>query len=290
MKDYKLLLIGLILLLLIVFIGLFTWLWQNNRKNIDPLPIMTNEDANGQLSTSASEEPEAVDSNILYVQAEDKLQVPLDDVIISFEKRYPDVQVLARYVPTKMVLTLPDASVSDNESPPFIIDIDMIMADDSLTKTHLSPLQTKLNDAQNQNNQSKVSANGMAQGSTAADRMNVNPNNNVDSENEAGNEVVTTAAKTQTDNNEARNLASFSYALKGTQAIDGVILTDNPIAISFRNFLLSSTGQDILKKYDYDNIDGYKNSMDDLFNPTSRAKSAVGESSVNVADALSNGK
>ncbi|WP_201554463.1 hypothetical protein [Psychrobacter sp. 72-O-c] len=258
MKDYKLLLIGLILLLLIVFIGVFTWLWQSNRKNIDPLPIMANEDANGQLSTNASEEPETIDSNILYIQAENKLQVPLDDVIISFEKRYPDMQVLARYVPTKRLLTLPDTSTSDNKPSRFLVNIDLIVADDSFTQTQLSPLQSLINEAQTKLNQSKVNANGIAQDDTA--------------------------------NNEARNLASFSYALKGEQAVDGVILTDNPIAISFRNFLLSSVGQDILKKYDYNNIDGYKNSMDDLFNPTSRAKSTVGESSVNVADALSNGK
>lgn len=256
MKDYKLLLIGLILLLLIIFIGIFIWLWQSNQKNINPLPITLNKDVNGQLSTNASEEPEAIDSNILYVQAEDKLQVPLGDVIISFENRYPDMQVLARYVPTKMLLILPDTS--DNQPSRFIVNIDLVIADDSFTQTQLSPLQSLINDAQTKLNQSKLNANGMVQDDTA--------------------------------NNEARNLASFSYALKGEQAVDGVILTDNPIAINFRNFLLSSAGQDILKKYDYDNVDGYKNSMDDLFNPTSRAKSATAESSVNVADALSNGK
>ena len=42
MRDYKLLLAGLILLLLIIFIAIFTWLWTSNRKNMDPLPIMAN--------------------------------------------------------------------------------------------------------------------------------------------------------------------------------------------------------------------------------------------------------
>jgi len=258
MKDYKLLLVGLLLLLLIILIGIFAWLWSSNRKNIDPLPIVANEIANGQSSTNTSEEPNAIASNILYLQAEDKLQAPLDDVIISFELRHPNVQVLARYVPTKMLLTLPDTGVSGNKTSQFIVNIDLIIADDSFTKTRLSSLQSLINNAQAKFNQSKVNANGMVQDDTA--------------------------------NNEARNLASFGYAIKGSQAVDGVILTDNPIAISFRNFLLSSVGQDILKKYDYDNIDGYKNSMDDLFNPKSRAKSTTGESSVNVADALSNGK
>ncbi|WP_321156209.1 hypothetical protein [Psychrobacter sp. LV10R520-6] len=73
MKDYKLLLVGLLLLLLIIIIGIFAWLWSSNRKNIDPLPIVANEVANGQSSINTSEEPNAIASNILYLQAEDKL-------------------------------------------------------------------------------------------------------------------------------------------------------------------------------------------------------------------------
>lgn len=266
MKDYKLLLAGLILPLLIIIIGIFTWLWSSNRKNMDPLPITTNSDANGQSPTNTAEEANTIASNTLYVQAEDKLQTPLNDVIVRFKSRYPNVQVLARYVSTKALLTLPDASLSDSEPSPFIVNIDMIIADDRLTEARLSPLQVQLNIAQDERNQSVKSAN------------------------DTDNETAAPDLKTETDNNEARNLASFKYAIKGKRAVGGVILTDNPIAISFRNFLLSSAGQDILKKHDYDNIDGYRNSMDDLFNPTSHAKSAVDESSVQVADALSNGK
>lgn len=92
------------------------------------------------------------------------------------------------------------------------------------------------------------------------------------------------------DNAEARTLNSFSYALRDKQTLEGVILTENTAAINFRNFLLSSTGQDILEKYDYYNIEGYKNSVDDLFNPTSRAQKTSNTNTVNVADALSNGE
>lgn len=258
MKDYKLLLIGVLLLMLIILIGIFTWLWLSNRKNMDPLPIIANEDKNSQLSTNTLEDVDSAISNILYVQAANKLQIPLDEVIMRFESRYPSVQVLARYAPDKLLLTLPDTNISDNEPSPFIANIDLIVADSSLTQTQLLPLQALINEAQTKRNQSRDNSAATIQNDTT--------------------------------NNEVRKLASFSYALKGTQTVDGVILTDNPIAISFRNFLLSSTGQDILKKYDYDNIDGYKNSMDDLFNPTSRTKSAVGADSVKVAEALSNGK
>ena len=93
---------------------------------------------------------------------------------------------------------------------------------------------------------------------------------------------------TQSDSKEARTLSSFNYAMKDEQPLQGVILTDDTVAISFRNFLLSSTGQTILEKYDYYNINGYENSVNDLFQPTSQARTATGENPVNVADALSN--
>ena len=98
------------------------------------------------------------------------------------------------------------------------------------------------------------------------------------------------AAHAKSDNTNTRSLSSFGYALRGEQAVDGVVLTQNPAAINFRNFLLSSTGQDILSQHNYTNIDGYKNDMDNLFQPSSRAKQATGELSVDVSDALSNGK
>ncbi|MBP2281001.1 hypothetical protein H4W00_001814 [Psychrobacter sp. PL19] len=264
MKDYKVLLIGLILLMLIISNSVFTWLWQSNRKNVDPLPIVANEATNSQLSANASEDLDTAISNVLYVQAEDKLQVPLDDVIISFESRYPNVQVLARYVSNSMLLTLPDSRISGNEPSKSMVNVDLIIADDGLTQAQLSSLQTLINEAQTKLKQSKVNADADAD----ADSM----------------------AQDDTANNEARNLTSFSYGIKESQAVDGVVLTDNPIAISFRNFLLSSAGQDVLKKYDYGNIDGYRNNMDDLFNTKSQAKSAVDKSSVTVTDALSNGK
>lgn len=37
MKDYKLLLAGLILLLLTIFIAVFIWLWTSNQKKHRPI-------------------------------------------------------------------------------------------------------------------------------------------------------------------------------------------------------------------------------------------------------------
>jgi ABC-type molybdate transport system substrate-binding protein len=255
MKDYKLLLAGLILLLLVIFIAIFTWLWSSNRKNIDPLPIMAN--ANEPSATTQDEVNTLTDST-LYIKAEENLQAPLDDIIVSFESRYPHVQVLASYVPANDLLTLSDNNSSHNKRTELVTNVDMIIANDSLSADRLTPLQTELKSAQDKINQDKAN--------------------------------IRNTDAVETDNAEARTLNSFSYALRDKQTLEGVILTENTAAINFRNFLLSSTGQDILEKYDYYNIEGYKNSVDDLFNPTSRAQKTLNTNTVNVADALSNGE
>ncbi|MGP9692598.1 hypothetical protein ACT3S4_12355 [Psychrobacter sp. AOP30-A2-5] len=259
MRDYKLLLAGLILLLLIIFIAIFTWLWSSNRKNIDPLPIMAN--ANESSATTQDEVNTLTDST-LYIKAEEDLQAPLDDIIVSFESRYPHVQVVPSYVPASDLLTLSNANPSHDKRSELGADIDMIIANDSLSADRLTPLQAELKAAQDKINQDKA-----------------NISNTDDKKVDAA----------ETDNAEARTLNSFSYALRDKQALEGVILTENTAAINFRNFLLSSTGQDILAKYDYYNIEGYKNSVNDLFNPTSRTQEASNANTVNVADALSNG-
>lgn len=272
MKDHKFLLAMLVLLILIIFIGIFAWLWSNNRKNIDPMPISFNETR--EETIDSEEDTEKVATDILHLQAEDDLKAALDDVIGYFEARHSNVQVIAHYVPTYRLMTLPDTS---NSLPSkYAVNTDIILANDRLPEERLSPLQNLLNDAQNEINNNSDTINSPAQDDVVADNM-------------TGDDEASEAS-VQSDNTQARKLASFSYALKGTQAVDGVIVTDNPAAVSFRNFLLSSMGQDILKQYDYGNIEGYRNTLDDLFNPTSRAQPTENESSVEVADALSNGE
>ena len=279
MKDYKLLLAGLILLLLIIFIAIFTWLWTSNRKNMDPLPIL----ANNNDSSTADNDENAIAKSTLHIQAEDKLEAPLDAVIASFQSRYPHVQIATNYVSSAAILTLSDSDFSDSnrtddERASYVINTDLIIANGKLSKERLSPLQEKIKTAQDKHNQSKVN-NSSAQDSMVED--GVAENGKTDAE---------VAAQAKSDNTNTRSISSFSYALQDTQTVDGVVLTQNPAAINFRNFLLSSTGQDILSQYNYNNIDGYKNDMSDLFKPSSRAKQATGEHSVDVGDALSNGK
>lgn len=276
MRDYKLLLAGLILLLLIIFIAIFTWLWTSNRKNMDPLPIM----ANNNDTSSADNDENTIAKSTLHIQAEDGLQAPLDAVIASFQARYPNMQILTNYVPSAALLTLSDNDFADNhrtddERASFLIDTDLIIANGKLSKERLAPLQEQLKTAQDKHNQNKLN-DSSTQVKKAEDGVD-----------EADAEV---AAHAKSDNTNTRSLSSFGYALRGEQAVDGVVLTQNPAAINFRNFLLSSTGQDILSQHNYTNIDGYKNDMDNLFQPSSRAKQATGELSVDVSDALSNGK
>lgn len=276
MRDYKLLLAGLILLLLIIFIAIFTWLWTSNRKNMDPLPIM----ANNNDTSSADNDENTIAKSTLHIQAEDELQAPLDAVIASFQARYPNMQILTNYVSSAALLTLSDNDFADShrtddERASFLINTDLIIANGKLSQERLAPLQEQLKTAQDKYNQNKLN-DSSAQGNSAEDGID-----------ETDAEVD---AQAKSDNTNTRSLSSFGYALQGEQAVDGVVLTQNSAAINFRNFLLSSTGQDILSQHDYTNIDGYKNDMDNLFQPSSRAKQATGELSVDVSDALSNGK
>ncbi|MGE6389540.1 hypothetical protein ACQKDP_02960 [Psychrobacter pacificensis] len=275
MKDYKLLLAGLILLLLAIFIALIAWLWTHNRKSIDPLPIMAGE--NEPKAAKGDETAKTVPDSILYVRAAKSLQVPLDDIIVSFESRYPHIQVLASYVAPNTLLTLLDNDINANNDSDAAFNTDIIIANDRLSAERLAQLQAKLTASQHQDNQSKANAN------------TVITEDETDSENTDSENANSEQAATENDNKEARTLTSFNYALKDKQELEGVILTDRTVAVSFRNFLLSSTGQGILEKYDYYNINGYKNSVNDLFQPTSRAKKASGDNPVDVADALSNG-
>lgn len=268
MKDYKLLLAGLILLLLTIFIAVFIWLWTSNQKNTDPLPIMASESEADPI-TKGDESREIADS-VLYIRAEEKLQIPLDDIIVSFESRYPHVQVLASYVPSHDLLTVPSSGSTKDKLSDFVFDTDMIITnDDSLSTERVSLLQSELQQAQDRNNQRQKST-------EASDISNASDKNSDNSTHDKDKKIHT--------------LNPFNYALKDEQALEGVILTDDTTAINFRNFLLSSTGQDILKKYDYENISGYKNSVNDLFKPTSQAKNASGDHAVDVTDALSNGE
>ncbi|AOY42762.1 MULTISPECIES: hypothetical protein [Psychrobacter] len=275
MKDYKLLLAGLILLLLAIFIALIAWLWTHNRKSIDPLPIMASE--NESAAAKGDETAKTVPDSILYVRAAKSLQVPLDDIIVSFESRYPHIQVLASYVAPNTLLTLLDNDINANNDSDAAFNTDIIIANDRLSAERLAQLQAKLTASQHQDNQSKANAN------------TVITEDETDSENTDSENANSEQAATENDNKEARTLTSFNYALKDKQELEGVILTDRTVAVSFRNFLLSSTGQGILEKYDYYNINGYENSVNDLFQPTSRAKKASGDNPVDVADALSNG-
>lgn len=265
MKDYKLLLAGLTLLLLAIFIALLTWLWINNRKEIDPLPIMTNE--SDAATPKNDQDVTSTASSALSIRVADNLQVPIDDVIVSFESRYPHTQVLANYVSSNNLLNVSTNENSNDFSSVF--DTDIIIANDSLSKERLAPLQAELKASQSKKNQNQTKNNTVS----------------IDDSPDANNGEIDTA---KGDNKEARTLNSFSYALKGEQSLQGVVLTDETVAVSFRNFLLSSAGQAILEKYDYYNINGYENSVNDLFQPTSQAKTATGENPVDVADALGN--
>lgn len=288
MKNFKWLLAGFIVLIVLVLLGVFAWLLSSNQANSNPLPIL--HDDSMPISAEVNEDTDTQAPTILYLQAAASMQLPLDEIIMRFESRYPKVQILTRYVKTTALLNLPNASDIKNQVSPLVNTTDLLIANEKLSQGQLSTLQSVLNQMQNNNAQRRVSLNADHAKDKLQETINISSSNN--SSNAVTNvpNIANNVASNSIDNsNEVRNLVSFSYALKDQQYLDGVILTNNLTAVTFRNFLLSSTGQDILKQYDYDNIDGYKSSVDDMFNPSSRDK-ATDEISSKITEALSNGK
>lgn len=266
MKDYKRVLIALASFILLVVIAILSWLWLHNRKNMDPLPVMVSDSAaidatTNEYKASDNNDPsdDEVATEVLYIQAEDELQPALGDILTRFEARYPSIAVAIRYVPTAQLLSLPTVDIKNVNSTdlaqPLEATIDVIIANGDLDEARLSALQALMYDAQAKLNENQVDA-----------------------------DPIQADATTQVDNNEARTLVSFNYALKDSQTVDGVILTQNPAAINLRNFMLSSIGQDILNDYNYDSIDSYQNNRDEIFNDSS---SEVIED-VDVTDILQN--
>lgn len=239
--------------MLMILVGVLGWLWFNNNKKLDPLPILSSDDERLAQDTAEADNDEVKedrDANTLYIQAQQPLQLPLDEVIVSFEARYPHIQVLTHYVPAASLLTLDNANATD-----------MVIADDQLSDSLLSLLEDEMN--------SNVKNNVVNPPATNPDSSSVN------------------SEATAVVDSEARALSPFNYAMKNSQALEGVIVSDKPIAISFRNYLVSTAAQNILRDYNFDNIDGYQNSVDDLFNPTSNGKTAIDKTRV-VSDALTN--
>ena len=286
MKNFKWLLAGFILLILLLLLGVFAWLWSSNQANSNPLPIL--HDDSIPISAEANDDNNTQAHSILYLQAAASMQLPLDEVIARFKSRYPKVQILARYVATTALFNLPNANDVKNQASPLVTTTDLIIANDKLSQSQLSALQSVLNQTKNNNDQRRASLNADHAKDKLQETINTSSNNS-NAVTKSANIANSVTNDYVNNSEEVRHLVSFSYALKGKQYLDGVILTNNLTAVTFRNFLLSSTGQDILKQYDYDNIDGYKSSVDDMFNPSSRDK-AADEISSKITEALSNGK
>ena len=285
-KDHKLLLVGALILTLIVFVLICAWLWSHNRKNINPVPIV----ADTRTNETASDSREPIHTSTVHIQADESLEQVLNDLIVRFESRYPNIQVTIDYTNKNALFSI---QANDADAKGYLVDTDIIMADTKLAKAQIERLQALIDQLQNERNQHKQSQQPAPQTSEEADKQAEERDTNTETEDQqADNTDGSNSAESQNtqNNSESRTLSAFSYALQeqqSNQALEGIVLTENPSAVSFRNYVLSSTGQDILARYDYGYIDGYQKSIDDLFNPTTVDNK---EPTVDVADALSNGK
>ena len=287
MKDYKILMIGILLLILIVLILLCAWLWSHNRKYINPVPVIADTSSN-ELSAKDSE---TIYNASVHIQADKALERILNDLIVRFESRYPSIQVTVDYM-TKAALF--SVQTNDADSKDYLVDTDIIMTNNSLAEVQIEHLQNIVNQAQKQRNQYTQRQNPDLTTPEAVEETDAPADTEVsqaeklqaDSADADTQEQTTTTDK---NNSEARKLSAFSYALRKKQSeqmLQGIVLTNNPAAVSFRNYVLSSAGQDILGRYDYGHIDGYQKNIDELFNPTVAENK---EPTVDVADALKDG-
>ena len=146
MKDYKILMIGILLLILIVLILLCAWLWSHNRKYINPVPVIADTSSN-ELSAKDSE---TIYNASVHIQADKALERILNDLIVHFESRYPSIQVTVDYM-TKAALF--SVQTNDADSKDYLVDTDIIMTNNSLAEVQIEHLQNIVNQAQDHRNQ-----------------------------------------------------------------------------------------------------------------------------------------
>lgn len=287
-KDYKLLIVGALLLALIVLVLICAWLWSHNRKNINPLPVVADTSAN-EMPT---EDGEPIHNATVHIKADTALERVIDDLIVRFESRYPNIQVTVDYTNKGALFTV---EANDAKEKGNLVDTDIIMTDAKLANAQIQRLQETINQAQDERNQYLQSQNPAPTTPEASEETEASADTEISQaeKTQADSTDADTQEQTSTttdkNNSEARKLSAFSYALKEKQSeqmLQGIVLTNNPAAVSFRNYVLSSAGQDILGRYNYGHIDGYQKSIDELFNPTVAENK---EPTVDVADALKDG-
>ncbi|MDN6275775.1 hypothetical protein [Psychrobacter sp.] len=235
MKGNKRLLAKLAILLIVV-IALLMWLLKSFHINLDPVPVLhpvpvTASKTDKQFLVYKHDHSD----DTLYLLAEDSLQQPLDNVIERFEARNPEKKVIVDYIPSNTMPQLPTYRAEVSEQENTLSTTDMIIANGTLTTEQVMGFKTALDEHND----------------TAGDIADNNP----------------TVQHNTTDNinlqTPRRTPKVFSYSYRNGQALNGVVLTYNTLSVTFRNFLLSSPGQDILKEYDFYGIDEHQNSMDD---------------------------
>lgn len=251
-KTLKTLLLALIFLLVALLIGVFSWLWQHNAKNISPLPIpSSNPDLADSLpdsgdNTSASNQSVASKPDPVRVCAANQMKEALEALLVSFSQRYPKTEVVANYTTASKLITDCPASQQD-----------LMLFMQPLSAITMQSLKT-----------SSITQTSSSTATEAKPQLPANDHSAL-------------------QHSETRsNVRAFNYALFEGKRLEGVLLSDHSAAISLRNFILSSTGQDILVEHGYDNIEGYNNRVDNLFNtnsnppadtPEEKLAEAVGE-------------
>lgn len=243
MNKLKSLLVGLILLTVTLLLAAFSWMWQHNSTSINPLPIPAD---SSDLSLSANNQ-KAADGLIiadsppvsalatLLQVCADRHIQPALDNIITKFER--------RYSHLNVLVTYTDKSPSLQHCSANKPDM-VLFAKPIATKT-LASLQ--------------AGSNSLESGISNTSHSKTAPTG-------ASNKIISDSAPL---------IQPFNYTLEQQQPFTGVLLTGETDAVSLRNYLLSSMSQDIFVQFGYDNIDGYDNQVDDLFNTKRGSKTSA---------------
>lgn len=235
---------------MLILIIIVSILGYKNIRAGDPLPIFSSQDIILESVANDSSEPLDSDANKTNNIIHIQAAEPLQIPLDAVIIRFE-----ARNPQTEVRARYVTVAASfDLESTD---NTDLLITDDRLNQERLALLQKMLNDQP------------MSAG--LVDMQTDDSDNRIDAR-----------------NSKTRLLTSFSYAMKDSRIFDGVVLTDNPVAVNFRNFIVSSSGQDILRQYGFVNIEGYQNNVDDLFNPKSQSRTAVEQTEI-VTESLGNG-
>jgi hypothetical protein len=235
MRRFKSILIGLILLIATSLMSLLSWMWQRNSHNINPLPIPAND-----IELSLPIEEDGPEQNGTAAQSATALAT--EQVLACADEQ---IQPALTEAIIKFERRYPKLNVKITYA-----DSDRLLQDCAVDKQDML-----------------LFARPISENTLAAIEKTTRTE-------KAAQQTTSPTAPPTTDAKDSKvDITPFTYTLKQEYRFEGALLTESNPALNLRNYLLSSVGQDTFIQFGYDSIDGYRNQVDDLFNPKMKSLS-----------------